>query len=96
MPSYAKPQHQKPVKLEFNNSGSWKNLGSFDAADDEQTTLVLDTAELLVKALHYTTPDNGRWPTLRVSMATPGDTTTTVLRYWTHEAGWRDADGEPC
>ena len=43
---------KKPVRLELNNSGSWKVLGRFDAADDEQSSLVLDAAEDLIKTLH--------------------------------------------
>ena len=42
----------RPVQLQINNSGAWKLLGRFDAADDEQTSLVLDAAEELMKTLH--------------------------------------------
>lgn len=57
----------KPVRLEFNNSGSWKVLGRFDASDDEQSALVLDAAEQLVLTLHNS-EDPKRCPTMRVSM----------------------------
>ena len=80
----------KPVRLELNNSGSWKVLGCFDAADDEQTSLVLDAAEDLVKTLHNS-EDPKRCPTLRVSI----DSITVLLR-WQLALGWRDArTGEP-
>lgn len=86
---------KKPVRLELNNSGSWKVLGRFDAADDDQTALVLDAAEDLIKTLHNS-EDPKRCPTLRVSMDTVGDTTCTVLLRWSLELGWRDArTGEP-
>lgn len=86
---------QKPVRLELNNSGAWKVLGRFDAADDEQTSLVLDAAETLVQTLHNS-EDPKRCPTLRVSIDTPGDSTTTVLLHWRLDTGWRDAlTGEP-
>lgn len=85
----------KPVRLELNNSGSWKVLGRFDAADDEQTSLVLDAAEDLVKTLHNS-EDPKHCPTLRVSIDTPGDSTTTALLRWSLQLGWHDAlTGEP-
>jgi hypothetical protein len=80
----------KPVKLELNNSGSWKRLGSFDAADDEQTALVLDAAEDLIRTLHNS-EDPKRCPTLRVSMDHPTDTVDVVLLRWELTRGWFDA-----
>lgn len=86
---------QKPVRLELNNSGSWKVLGRFDAADETQADLVLDTAEKLIQTLHNGGPSR-QCPTLRVSGAFTGDTTTDVLMRWDIENGWRDAaTGEP-
>jgi hypothetical protein len=83
---------KKPVRLELNNSGAWKVLGRFDAADDEQTSLVLDAAEDLVKTLHNS-EDPRRCPTLRVSV---DDAQQQVLLRWSLEGGWRDAvTGEP-
>lgn len=78
---------QKPVRLELNNSGSWKVLGRFDAADDEQTSLVLDAAQDLVKTLHNS-EDAKRCPTLRVSI---DDNLQQVLLRWDLLRGWRDA-----
>lgn len=77
----------KPVRLELNNSGSWKVLGRFDAADDEQSSLVLDAAEDLVKTLHNS-EDPKHCPTLRVSI---DDALQTVLLRWDITRGWRDA-----
>jgi hypothetical protein len=77
----------KPVKLELNNSGSWKRLGSFDAADDEQTALVLDAAEDLIRTLHNS-EDPKRCPTLRVSI---DDSLGTALMRWELLRGWYDA-----
>jgi hypothetical protein len=85
-------QFKKPVKLELNNSGAWKRLGSFDAADDEQTALVLDAAEQLVKTLHNS-EDANRCPTLRVCI---DDSLGSTLLRWSLRDGWRDArTGEP-
>jgi hypothetical protein len=81
---------QKPVRLELNNSGSWKVLGRFDAADDEQTSLVLDAAEDLIKTLHNS-EDTKRCPTLRVSVDHPIDTTALGLMRWELGRGWYDA-----
>jgi hypothetical protein len=77
----------KPVRLECNNSGAWKLLGRFDAADEEHASLVLDAAEDLVKILHNS-EDPKRCPTLRVSM---DDGLGIVLMHWDLTGGWRDA-----
>jgi len=83
---------KKPVRLELNNSGAWKVLGRFDAADDEQSALVLDAAETLVQTLHNN-EDPKRCPTLRVSI---DDNLQEVLLRWDLTRGWRDAKtGEP-
>lgn len=80
-------QPTKPVRLELNNSGAWKVLGRFDAADDEQASLVMDAAETLVKTLHNS-EDPKRCPTLRISI---DDALATVLTRWSLGEGWRDA-----
>lgn len=81
---------KKPVRLELNNSGSWKMLGRFDAADDDQAALVMDAAETLIKTLHNS-EDPRRCPTLRISMDEPCDTTCLVLARWELQRGWYDA-----
>lgn len=84
--------HIKPVKLELNNSGSWKVLGRFDAADEDQAALVMDSAENLVKTLHNS-EDPRRCPTMRICI---NDSLSTVLMRWSIDGGWRDAKtGEP-
>lgn len=81
---------KKPVRLEINDSGSWRLIGRFDAGDDDNVSLVLDAAEELARTLHNSEAAR-RCPTLRVSI----DTVTVLLR-WTLELGWRDArTGEP-
>lgn len=82
----------RPVRLELNNSGAWKVLGTFDASDDEQSALVLSAAEDLVKTLHNSESPKG-CPTMRVSI---DDTLGAVLLRWDIERGWRDrVTGEP-
>jgi hypothetical protein len=77
----------KPVRIELNNSGAWKVLGRFDAADTEQTSLVLDASEDLIKTLNNGGPAT-HCPTLRVSM---DDGLGAVLMRWDIDNGWRDA-----
>ena len=82
----------KPVKLELNNSGSWKRLGEFDAADEDQAALVMDAAEELVKTLHNS-EDPRRCPTMRICV---DDSLGIVLLRWELQRGWYDVQtGEP-
>lgn len=81
---------RKPVRLELNNSGAWKVLGRFDAADDEQTALVLDAAEVLIKTLHNS-EDPKHCPTMRVSIDHPISQDVVLVR-WALERGWYDAE----
>jgi hypothetical protein len=79
----------KPIRLEINDSGSWRTIGRFDAADDEQTASVMAAAEQLVHALWWDA--SGKCATLRASI----DATNVLLR-WTYTTGWRDAlTGDP-
>lgn len=77
---------RKPVMLELNNSGAWKTLGRFDAADGDQAALVMDHAEELVKTLNNGGPAKG-CPTLRLRI----EGELTVLARWELERGWFDA-----
>ena len=77
-------KYAKPAKLELNNSGSWKRLGSFDAADLEQSALVMDAAEDLVRTLHNS-EDPARCPTLRICIDEP---LGAVLMRWDLQRGW--------
>lgn len=80
--------NKKPVRLEVNNSGAWKVIGRFDAADDDQSALVLDAAEDLIKTLNNGAPPR-QCGKLRVSI---DDALNEVLMYWTAERGcWYDA-----
>lgn len=88
-------EFKKPVKLELNNSGAWKTLGRFDAADDEQTALVLDAAETLVQTLNNGGPPK-YCPTLRVTMDNGDMSGAGVLMMWELAMGWRDRAGAGC
>lgn len=74
----------KPVRLEINDSGSWRVIARFDAADEERANAILDAAERLAQALVWT--DLRPKLTLRVSIDA-----TNVLMRWSAREGWRDA-----
>lgn len=77
----------RPCRLEINNSGSWKVIGRFDAADDAHTSLVLDAAEELVKTLNNGAPVK-QCASLRISI---DDMLNDVLLRWTADRGyWYD------
>lgn len=41
-------QHAKPVQLQLNNSGAWKTIASFDAADAIATGYIHEAAKMLL------------------------------------------------
>jgi hypothetical protein len=80
----------KPVRLEMNNSGAWKLITRFDAADDEHTDAIMNAAAELADAVN----DGGRGMTLRI--ATDESHPDVLMRYESRDSGWRDArTGEP-
>lgn len=81
----------KPCRLELNNSGSWKLLGKFDAADDGSTSDIMNAAASLVDALNEAS--GGRPATLRIS--TDDTHPCTLMRHNSREEGWRDMAGDP-
>jgi len=84
----------KPCRLELNNSGAWKLLAKFDAANAEDTDALMNAAESLAKAINDTS--SGRKPGTSLRVATD-ETSPVMLTLWTHERGiWFDArTGEP-
>lgn len=83
----------KPCRLEINNSGSWKVLGRFDAADEYHSDMVMEAAADLIKVLNDGAEPR-RCASLRIST---DDGLGAVLMRWTAERGlWVDAvTGEP-
>lgn len=67
---------EKPVKLQINTSGAWRNVISFDAADEKASGQVLAAAPVLAEI--------GRG-TLRIVI---DDGLQEVLQSWTPEKGW--------
>lgn len=79
----------KPVRLEINDSGSWRVIARFDESDAEQFDEILDAAEQLARALIWS--DVKPRLALRVSIDA-----TIVLMRWSLIGGWRHAgSGEP-
>lgn len=77
---------KKPCRLELNNSGSWKLLGLFDAANDVTTAIIMDAADLLAKSL-VIGGDQVK-ATLRVVMDSPER--TVIARWHQERGGWFD------
>lgn len=40
-------EHKKPVQLQLNNSGAWKTIVKFDAAEEDDSDSVMDAAQTL-------------------------------------------------
>lgn len=85
----------KPCRLELNNSGSWKLLGKFDAAQEEATDAILNAAADLADALNDPACKRQGLCTLRVSTDDPHP--DVLMRYASPqgENGWRKPDGSP-
>ena len=67
--------------LAINNSGSWKNIVTFDIDQDGIDDLLL-AAATIARASHLK-----RKPTLRVAIA---DGVAAPLKHWSVDTGWRD------
>ncbi|SDO77566.1 hypothetical protein SAMN05216303_102324 [Rhodoferax sp. OV413] len=67
----------KPVKLQVNDSGSWRNVIRFDAADDAQCVAITEAAATLGRAASRAT--------FRIAM---DDALQLPLLHWTREKGW--------
>lgn len=70
----------RPVRLELNNSGSWKQLASFDAADGEAADKARAAGQLLGEL-------GGERTTLRICTA---EVLPIVLVRWTAAKGWTE------
>lgn len=68
----------KPVTLQVNTTGAWRNIIGFDAADAQASDSAMQAAELLGQAC--------TGAKFRIVLA---DGTQTCLLSWTAEGGWR-------
>ncbi|HEX7866553.1 MAG TPA: hypothetical protein VF555_16475 [Variovorax sp.] len=76
---------EKPVKLQLNNTGAWKDVVHFDAANDIASETVLDAANTLGGL------DAGR-VTFRIVTE---DALPEVLMSWSKANGWKKAAPHP-
>ena len=81
---------KKPCRIELNNSGAWKLLGKFDAANAEATDNILSAAGALADALNARESGRQALVTLRVSTDEPCP--DVLMRHKTGE-GWVPAPG---
>jgi len=80
----------KPCRLELNNSGAWKLLGRFDAAQDDQADEIMVAAASLADALNAAA---GRHAiTLRI--ATDDTHPDVLMRHAGDGKGWQKASRE--
>jgi hypothetical protein len=68
----------RPVKLQINTSGAWRNVIEFDAGEVEDAGAVMHHATTLARVGNAT---------LRIVTA---DGMQTALCSWTPDQGWRD------
>lgn len=72
---------QKPVKLQLNNSGAWKDVTHFDALHDHVGAKVMDAANTLgtldAHRVTYRVVTEGALP--------------EVLMTWNKDDGWKEA-----
>jgi hypothetical protein len=69
----------KPVKLQINATGAWRNVLTFNAADDDQAASVMHHAAELARI--------GK-ASLRIAT---DDGLQTAITYWHATSGWVDA-----
>lgn len=75
-------------RLELNNSGSWKLLGTFDASRTDAADRIMNAAAELAAALNER--DSGRAALCRLRVSTD-DALPVALMYWTDAAGgWKE------
>lgn len=73
----------KPVKLQINAAGAWRDVISFNAANDIECAEVMSAGETLGRV--------GK-ATLRVVMAnSPHPRSPEVLLRWSRDDGWKES-----
>lgn len=68
----------KTCNLDVNDSGGWRRVMQFNAADDSVSDQVLQAADMLLK--------NSNYSRLRARIIIPGD--TAALMVWERATGW--------
>ena len=75
----AKPKATKPMKLQVNTAGAWKDVISFDDAEDHVTEEIMEHA-------HYLGIHDTGVSAFRITAADPA---IGVLANWNRKGGWR-------
>jgi hypothetical protein len=76
------PTRVRPVKLQVNQTGAWRNVVSFDASKQGQCAEVLSAAEKLADAVRAT---------MRVVIDDGSPSPIVLLRWSSIDDGWKDA-----
>lgn len=81
---------KKPCLLEMSLSGAWKQLASFDAADEERADDLMNAAADFADVVN----DGAKKPRIALRITTAdGD---VLMQHESRETGWRDVrTGEP-
>jgi len=72
----------KPVKLQINTNGAWRDVIAFDAAADVECGEVMSAADTLGRI--------GKAAFRVVMTNSPVPRSPEVLLHWTPEAGWKE------
>ncbi len=75
----AKPRASRPMKLQANTAGAWKDVITFDGAQDHVTDEVMDNVHYL--GIH----DSGNTSFRFIAV----DPLIGVLAHWTRVDGWK-------
>lgn len=76
----------KPCRLELNNSGAWKLLGTFDAAIADDADDILNGAAQLARAFHSA----GGKPAFAMRVSTDEGHPQVLMRYDYERGEWRE------
>lgn len=77
----------KPVKLQINTSGAWKDVARFDVTDEERTDAIMNAAAQLADAAN----EGEERPQFTMRIVTDDAFVTVLMRYVGIEGGWRDS-----
>lgn len=75
------PNRARPVKLQVNTSGAWRDVIRFDASKEVESAEVMGAAETLGRISRCA---------FRVVVADEGGRSPLVLTVWAVDTGWKD------
>lgn len=80
----------KPVRLEMNNSGAWKILKYFDAADTERTDVLMNSAAKFANVLN----EGSSKPEIKLRVVTDESIPELLMRYDAASKAWQECERE--